>query len=971
MKITPDVFETFLKCPTKSWLRAAGEPATGNTYAEWVKAQTASYRATETQRLVAVSPPGEIAISPTAGDLKTAKWRLASSVSLQAQMESSALETELHAIERVPSEGRGRPAQFIPIRFIFRNKLTKDDKLLLAFDAFVLAESLGREIAVGKIIHGDRGCARESAANSGTGAEGQDAGPTSAALSRAQPLATKVKTSALAGEVRKRIEKLATLLADQSPPDLALNRHCVECEFQARCRKIAVEKDDLSLLARMSEKERKKLRSKGIFTVTQLSYTFRPRRRPKRMRDKREKYHHSLKALAIREKTIHIAGSPELKIDGTPVYLDVEGLPDRDFYYLIGVRIGNGESAVQHSLWADTVEDEGKIWREFLAILETVEKPVLIHYGSFETDFLERLRKRYLGPIAETSETRETMSMRSAVNILLVVFGQFYFPSYSNSLKEVAAGLGFTWSDPTLVGPNSVARRSAWERSRDAAAKNSLLEYNAQDCQAVEIVTQALLRLRAPHPWNNLGRTLANVVNVDSLKNPDRHFKQFASPFEELEWINRAAWWDYQRDRIYVNLKKAPKSNAPLSRRERVGLRNSLHVNKVIVCPDRVSCPVCGGKCKQGNPCNRMLYDLFFGSSSVKRWIVKYRFRYYRCFSCQRRFGEPHEFLPQSHFGRNLVAYVLYQTVDLCIPFLTVNKTLKRFFKLDVPVVTLTSLKVTANRYYKATYQTILQHLVTGTLLHIDETQVSIKGKTAYVWVFTNLHDVAYMYAESREGAFLQEMLKDFKGVLVSDFYGVYDSVNCEQQKCLVHLMRDINDEVLGHPYDEELKVIVRDFASLLKSIVETIDHRGLKRRFLGKHRAEVNRFYHKLAKLNCRSEQAAKCRQRFEKNLNKLFTFLSHDGIPWNNNNAEHAIRAFAKLRDVVRGCFTEMTVRHSLVLLSICQTCKYRGLDFFEFVRSGETDLYAFAESRCKRSRRSPASQPKAPLADETGDN
>ena len=52
----------------------------------------------------------------------------------------------------------------------------------------------------------------------------------------------------------------------------------------------------------MSAKERQKLRSKGIFTVTQLSYTFRPRRRPKRLRDKREKYHHSLKALAIRRK---------------------------------------------------------------------------------------------------------------------------------------------------------------------------------------------------------------------------------------------------------------------------------------------------------------------------------------------------------------------------------------------------------------------------------------------------------------------------------------------------------------------------------------------------------------------------------------------------------------------------------------------------------------------------------------------
>ncbi|MBI5386015.1 MAG: hypothetical protein HZA90_15170 [Verrucomicrobia bacterium] len=70
-----------------------------------------------------------------------------------------------------------------------------------------------------------------------------------------------------------------------------------------------------------------------------LRYTFRPRRRPKRLRDKREEYHHSLKALAIREKKIHIVGSPELKIEGTPFYLDVEGLPDRDFCFLIGHRI--------------------------------------------------------------------------------------------------------------------------------------------------------------------------------------------------------------------------------------------------------------------------------------------------------------------------------------------------------------------------------------------------------------------------------------------------------------------------------------------------------------------------------------------------------------------------------------------------------------------------------------------------------
>jgi hypothetical protein len=56
--------------------------------------------------------------------------------------------------------------------------------------------------------------------------------------------------------------------------------------------------------------------------------------------------------LALREKKIHIVGSPELKIEGTPIYIDVEGLPDRDFYYLIGMRLGSGTSAIQHSFWA-------------------------------------------------------------------------------------------------------------------------------------------------------------------------------------------------------------------------------------------------------------------------------------------------------------------------------------------------------------------------------------------------------------------------------------------------------------------------------------------------------------------------------------------------------------------------------------------------------------------------------------------
>jgi predicted RecB family nuclease len=259
MKITADVFEAYLKCPTKCWLRSTDETSAGNTYSEWVKTRNDSYRVNDTGRLVAESPNDAVVLSPDMKNFKAAKWRLASSLAVWAQMDFGVLESELHAVERVSSEGRGQHAQFIPIRFTFANKLYCDDKLLLAFDALVLSEMLCCDVSCGKMVHGDDHATQT------------------------------VKTSALAGKVRKLIAKIAALLASHSPPDLVLNRHCVECEFRDRCRQKAIEQDDLSLLSNMTEKERRKFNSKGIFTVKQLSYTFRARRRPKRLAGEREK----------------------------------------------------------------------------------------------------------------------------------------------------------------------------------------------------------------------------------------------------------------------------------------------------------------------------------------------------------------------------------------------------------------------------------------------------------------------------------------------------------------------------------------------------------------------------------------------------------------------------------------------------------------------------------------------------------
>lgn len=273
-----------------------------------------------------------------------------------------------------------------------------------------------------------------------------------------------------------------------------------------------------------------------------------------------------------------------------------------------------------------------------------------------------------------------------------------------------------------------------------------------------------------------------------------------------------------------------------------------------------------------------------------------------------------------------------------------IDRSLNQLFDMNLSSGVVAGQKSLASKIYEETYEKILSRIVAGNFIHADETKISIDRHDAFVWVFANHDAVAYVYTDSREGGMVQEFLRDFKGVLISDFYSVYDSIDCPQQKCLVHLIRDLNEDVLKQPFNDELTSMVREFSELLKSIIETVDRFGLKARFLGKHKKHVARFNRSISGHKFKTEVAIKYQKRFDKNANKLFTFLDYDNVPWNNNNAEHAIKPFAMLRHVIGGVSTPKGIREYLVLLSVEETCKYRGVSFLDFLRSGEMDIDQF---------------------------
>ena len=299
-------------------------------------------------------------------------------------------------------------------------------------------------------------------------------------------------------------------------------------------------------------------------------------------------------------------------------------------------------------------------------------------------------------------------------------------------------------------------------------------------------------------------------------------------------------------------------------------------------------------------------------------------------------------------YGLQFLAYVIHNIIELKIPQLKLSGSMLKLFGYQVGQGTISGLKRRAAELYQDAYEEIKHTLQEGKLIHADETHLSTKSSSGYVWVFTSMEEVVYLWSATREGSVAEEFLGGFTGVLVSDFYSAYDSISCAQQKCLVHLIRDLNEDVLKEPFNEEMKSLVHEFAALLKPVVETIDRFGLKAHFLKKHRVEVARFYERLLTREYETELARKTQDRFRRNQDKLFTFLDHDNVPWNNNSAEHAIKAFAALRNVIEAYSSESGIRDYLVLLSVYQTCVYRGVEFLRFLRSGEKRVDDYVRKR-----------------------
>jgi predicted RecB family nuclease len=240
-------------------------------------------------------------------------------------------------------------------------------------------------------------------------------------------------------KTRKVVDAISSAWHATPPPPLILNAHCSVCDFQQRCRSLAIKHDSLSLLGGMTPKKRMKFEEKGIRTITQLSYGYRPRRkRAKRVASSYNqpiKNNHHLRALAIKKVQTHVAGSPSISFYGTPIFLDVEGIPDSHYYYLVGLRYEARGRPIEKSFWADGPEAECNMWQKCLRALKGVNDPQIVHYGAYEKRFLREMRERYKQGAVDAAFVDGIVD--ESVNLLAILYGKIYAERFLDDVVQL------------------------------------------------------------------------------------------------------------------------------------------------------------------------------------------------------------------------------------------------------------------------------------------------------------------------------------------------------------------------------------------------------------------------------------------------------------------------------------------------------------------------------------------------------
>jgi len=260
-----------------------------------------------------------------------------------------------------------------------------------------------------------------------------------------------------------------------------------------------------------------------------------------------------------------------------------------------------------------------------------------------------------------------------------------------------------------------------------------------------------------------------------------------------------------------------------------------------------------------------------------------------------------------------------------------IRKLIEDQYGLSISTGMLSEMITRTGSGLEADWQDIKTSLLDQKHLHADETGWRIDGDNGWLWSFANQDVSFYTIEDSRGQKVVEEVLgKRFGGVLTTDFYGAYNAIACQKQKCWPHLLRDLHEVSVKYPRNREIQVYLGRMKTFFK--------RGKKLQADHKKGLEIDKRLDRLkgdtqrwAERGHRHPDLKRLSKRIIKYRRELYTFIKAGTDP-TNNFAEREVRPAVLMRKTSYGNRTNNGAHTQSILMSVIRTAEKRGENFVE---------------------------------------
>ncbi len=312
---------------------------------------------------------------------------------------------------------------------------------------------------------------------------------------------------------------------------------------------------------------------------------------------------------------------------------------------------------------------------------------------------------------------------------------------------------------------------------------------------------------------------------------------------------------------------------------------------------------------------------------------------------------EPAQVIGHGRMGVRIASVIAYLRTTLRMPIRLIREYLHTMHNLLISTGEVGDLlhRVAEAERVKGAAQTVKQVIRQSSVVHADETGWREGGQNGYIWCLcTQVGERYYEYDKSRAGAVARRILgSQFKGTLVTDFYGGYNEFPGEHQRCWVHLLRDLHKLKEDHKENEEVlewAAQVRDMYDTAHQYLQDLqDLQDLHLEHGPPSRPEREGSYNQLMQRvqelggkysEAKSHALHPCHtlsKRLLRHRDELFTFVIQEGVSSDNNLAERSIRPVVVMRKVSGGTQSARGSATRMTLATLFGTWRAKGLNPF----------------------------------------